>query len=276
MATGSFVALAPQDGTHNMNYTKEKKAAIVAAEMAGKKIAKYFAKIDSLKIGKKSKHEVLTPADLEANKTIINFLHQKFPTYGFLSEESGQDRAHPEYLWIIDPLDGTTNFSLGNPFFNVSIALAHRDKIVAGVIHSPLLKQTFVAEIGKGVTMNGKKIHVSGEKKLEKSVVDFGYSYNDQTNKKLGRIYMNLMYKLEHTRNMGAAALEIAWVGLGRLEGYIHFDVHLWDVAAGVLIVKEAGGRATDFSGQEFNLKSKTLLVSNGKVHQKILVIISK
>jgi myo-inositol-1(or 4)-monophosphatase len=257
-----------------MNYNKEKKAAMAAAEMAGKKIAKYFAKIDSLKIGKKSKHEVLTPADLDSNRTIINFLHQHFPGYGVLSEESGQDRARPEYLWIIDPLDGTTNFSLGNPFFNVSIALAHHDKIVVGVVHSPFLKQTIVAEIGRGATMNGKKIYVSGEKKLENCVVDFGYSYSDAVNQKMNGVYANLMNKLEHTRNMGAAALEIAWVGLGRLEGYIHFDVHLWDVAAGVLIVREAGGKATDFSGQEFNLKSKTLLASNGKAHEKILRLI--
>jgi len=249
---------------------------MVAAEKVGKTILKYFAKIDSLKHSKKSKLEILTPADLESNKIIINFLHQKFPTYGFLSEESGQDRVKPEFLWIIDPLDGTDNFASGNPLFNISIALAHRDKIVLGIIYVPVLKRMIVAETGKGATMNGKKVHVSKQNKLAEASVSLCYSYNQKINQKINKIEAQLMTKVRRTKNLGAAALDFAWVGLGRVDGCAHFDVHIWDVAAAVLIAREAGGKATDFSGREFDLKSKTLLVSNGVLHQKILKLINK
>jgi myo-inositol-1(or 4)-monophosphatase len=259
-----------------MSYAKEKKVAVMAAKKAGKIILKYFAKIDTIKHIKKSKLEILTPADLASNKIIIAEINKHFSKHGILSEESGQDRARPEYLWIIDPLDGTDNFTLGNPLFNISIALAHKDKIVLGIIYAPILKQMFVAEIGYGATMNGKKIHVSKENKLAEASASLCYSYNQKINQKINKIEARLMTKVKRTKNLGAAALDFALVGLGRFDSCAHFDVHLWDVAAGVLIVREAGGKATDFSGKEFNLKSKTLLASNGVLHQKILKLINK
>ncbi|MDD5290392.1 MAG: inositol monophosphatase family protein [Patescibacteria group bacterium] len=259
-----------------MSYAKEKKVAMMAAEKAGKAILKYFTKIDSVMHTKKSKLEILTPADLTSNKIIINFLHQHFPSYGVFSEESGQDRVKPEFLWVIDPLDGTDNFALGNPLFNISIALVHKEKIVLGVIYAPFLKQMFVAEAGRGVKMNGKRIHISTEKNLAEASVSLCYCYNPKINQKINKIDGRLMQRVRGTRNLGAAALDIAWVGLGRFDAAAHFDVHLWDVCAGVLIVKEAGGKATDLSGKEFNLKSKTLLVSNGVLHQRILKVINK
>jgi myo-inositol-1(or 4)-monophosphatase len=257
-----------------MSYAKEKKVAMMAAEKAGKVILKYFAKIDSLKHTKKSKLEILTPADLASNKIIIGEINKHFPKHGILSEESGQDRSRPEYLWIIDPLDGTDNFSSGNPLFNISIALVHKDKIVAGVVYVPVLKQMIVAEAGKGATMNGKKIHVSKQNNLAEASISLCYCYNQKINQKINKIDGRLMQKVRRTRNLGAAALDFAWVGLGRADGCAHFDVHIWDVAASVLIVREAGGKATDFFGQEFNLKSKTLLASNGVLHQKVLNLI--
>ena len=259
-----------------MNYQKEKKAAIMAAEMAGKKIVKYFAKVDSLRHTKKSKLEILTPADLAANKIIIDEINRHFPKHGILSEESGQDRVRPEFLWIVDPLDGKDNFFSGNPLFSVSIALAHNDKIVLGVDYAPFLKQMFVAEALKGASLNGKKIHVSKEKNLAESRVALCYSYNQKINQKVNKIDAKLMAKVRQTRNLGAAALDFIWVGLGRAEGCAHFDVNIWDVAAAVLIVREAGGQATEFNGKDFNLKSKTLLASNGILHQRILKVINK
>ncbi len=259
-----------------MNYSKEKQFAIKLAKESGKILMKYFAKVDKLKNSKKSKHEIVTPADLAVNNNFLKKITAEFPMHGVLSEETGYQRQDAEYLWVIDPLDGTTNFSLGNPFFNTSIALVHKNEIVLGVVYAPFLKQLFVAEKGKGAKLNGKPIKVSLEKNKVDAVVNFGYSYRNQINQKFMPLYKELMMNIEHTRNMGAAALELCWVAMGRLEAYILFDVKLWDVAAGALMVKEAGGRVTDFDNKEFNIKSKTTLASNKMLHQELLKIIKK
>lgn len=278
-----------------MNYTIQKKFAIKLAKESGKILMKYFKQVDKLEQRKKNLHEIVTPADLAVNEHFIKAVKRAFPAHGILSEETGYYLPDAEYMWVIDPLDGTTNFSLGNPFFNTSIALVHKKatgsrnkfgmtkeseqsvgEIVLGVIYAPTVKQLFVAEKGNGVKLNGRKISVSLESKLEDSIVNFGYSYRNEINKKFMPLYKKLMMNIEHTRNMGAAALELAWVAMGRLESYILFDVKLWDVAAGVLIVHEAGGEVTDFQGKEFTIESDTVLATNSKLHGKLLRIINK
>jgi len=297
-----------------MNYSIQKKFAIKQARESGKILMKYFKKVDRLEQRKKNLHEIVTPADLAVNEHFIKAVKKNFPAHGILSEETGYYLPDAEYVWVIDPLDGTTNFSLGNPFFNTSIALIHRSnssvksnqssskfvnangfmriatdktdkkkpmvkdagEIVLGVIYAPTVKQLFVAEKGKGIKLNNRKINVSSESKLEDSIVNFGYSYRNDINKKFMPLYKKLMMNIEHTRNMGAAALELAWVAMGRLESYILFDVKLWDVAAGVLMIREAGGEVTDFQGKEFTIESDTVLATNGKLHGKLLRIINK
>lgn len=259
-----------------MHYPKEKQMAIRAVKAAGQVAQQYFKHVDHLKLRKKSHHELVSPADIASNVIIKKYIHQNFPQHGIFSEETGKEHLNREYFWVIDPIDGTTNFALGNPFFNISLALVHRSEIVLGVVYAPMLKQLFVAEKGKGAYLNDKKIHVSDKNTIADSIVNFGYSYRNNINKKFSHIYINLMMGLEHTRNLGAAALEFAWVAMGRLEGYVLFDVKLWDMAAGVLLVQEAGGQVTDFQNQPFTIKSKTILATNGKVHRRTLHIIDK
>lgn len=259
-----------------MNYSKEKQFAIKLAKESGKILLKYFSKVDKLYNKKKNAHEIVTPADLEVNNNFLKKITAIFPLHGVLSEETGYLRQDAEYLWVIDPLDGTTNFSLGNPFFNTSIALIHKGEIVLGVIYAPTLKQLFVAEKDKGAKLNNKQIKVSLEKNKADSIVNFGYSYRNEINKKFMPLYKDLMMNLEHTRNMGTAALELAWVAMGRLEAYILFDVKLWDVAAGILMVQESGGQVTDFLGKDFNLDSTTIVSSNKFLHKELLRIINK
>ena len=181
-----------------MNYTKEKKFAIKIAKKAGQELLKYFAKIDSIKISKKSKHEVVTPADLAANKIIVSEIKKQFPDHGILSEETGFYQKNSDYLWIIDPLDGTTNFSIGNLFFNTSIALVYKNEIVLGVTWAPFFKQLFVAEKNKGAYLNNKKISISNNKKPINSMIDFGYTYkNDKINKQMADMHAKFLLNFE-------------------------------------------------------------------------------
>jgi len=258
-----------------MNYSTQKFFAIKIAKESGKILLKYFKQVDKLKTSKKSKHEIVTPADLAVNENFIKKALQNFPAYGILSEETERLGGEAEYYWIIDPLDGTTNFSLGNPFFNTSIALVHKNEVVLGVTYAPFLKQLFVAEKDRGAILNGKKIKVSKECNLSDTIVNYGYSYHDQVNKKFMKVYEHMMMDLQNSRNMGAAALELAWVAMGRLEVYVLFGLKIWDVAAGTLLVSEAGGQITDFANQDFNLEATTLLASNKILHKKLLNIIA-
>jgi myo-inositol-1(or 4)-monophosphatase len=261
-----------------MNYTKEKQFAIQIVKKAGKELLKYFEKIDTIKVNKKSKHEVVTPADLAANNVIISAIKKQFPEHGILSEETGWYQKDSEYIWTIDPLDGTTNFSIGNHFFNTSIALVYKGEIVLGITWAPFFKQLFVAEKNKGVTLNNKRIKVSNSKKPIQSMIDFGYTYkDDKTNKKMADIHAKFLLNYEHAHNLGAAALELAWVAMGRLEAYVLPHTKPWDIAAGILMVKEAGGKVTSFRNKEYEFSDNdkgSLIGSNGKIHNSLVKIL--
>ena len=255
-----------------------KKFAIKIAKRAGQELLKYFTKIDKIKISKKSKHEVVTPADLASNKIIVSAIKKQFPSHGILSEETGIYQKNSDYLWVIDPLDGTTNFSIGNHFFNVSIALVYKKEIVLGVIFAPFFDQLFVAEKGKGATLNNIKIKTTNNKKPIDSMVDFGYTYEDDgVNKKMAYAHAQFLLKFEHAHNLGASELELAWVAMGRLEAYVLPHIKPWDIAAGILMIIEAGGRVTDFKNKEYKFttsKTGTVIGSNGKIHSSLISIL--
>lgn len=261
-----------------MNYTKEKQFAIQIVKKAGKELLKYFEKIDTIKVDKKSKHEVVTPADLAANDIIVSAIKKQFPEHGILSEETGWYQKDSDYVWTIDPLDGTTNFSVGNHFFNTSIALVYKGEIVLGITWAPFFKQLFVAEKNKGVTLNNKKVRVSKTRKSIQSMIDFGYTYkDDKSNKKMAGMHAKFLLNYEHAHNFGAAALELAWVAMGRLEAYVLPHTKPWDIAAGILMVREAGGKVTSFrnKGYEFSNNDKgSLIASNGKIHNGLVKIL--
>ena len=265
---------------------KLKQVAMGAAKKAGRELLLRFKNFNRNKIQMKSAHEILTKADLASEKIIIGEIRKNFPGHRILSEEAGVVKTKKSplppfvkggknngYLWIIDPLDGTTNFSIHNPLWSISISLAYKNEIILGIIYAPFLGELFAARKGKGVTLNGKKIRVSkikGAKALHTFCHGRGNKHIEKALAYLSR------QKLDgfDCRQLGSAAIELGFIAAGRTESIMIPGVNSWDVAAGALIVREAGGRVTDFAGEEWNLKSKDILASNGVVHKELLRVI--
>ncbi len=256
-----------------------KQLAILAAKKAGRILLKEF-KSDKKAFALKSSHEIVTQADKKAEKVILSLLKKHSPNSRILSEESGLYDFNTNWLWVVDPLDGTTNFRVHNPLFSVSIALYHQDKPMLGVVYAPYLDELFVAEKGKGAWLNGKKIHVSKTSELSKSFLTYCYGTHPKHMRMAVELYRYFKMKSVDMRQMGSAAIELAWVAAGRTESIVIPGTHPWDAAAGVLLVTEAGGKTTDFHGQPWRFVDKKsgkisltadLLATNGKIHSKIL-----
>lgn len=247
-----------------------KNFAVSVAKKAGKFLLQSFRKDKNLTHKRGTAKEVHLLQDLKSDKLIIKEIQRKFPTHNILTEESGFIDKKSDYTWVIDPLDGSTNFARGNPFFAVSIAVMKNKKSVLGVVFAPFLKEMYVAERGKGASLNGKRIHVSKINTLAKSYF-VSCEGGDATNKEVAKINAKFHPLVKDMRKLGSAALESSSVAGARSEAYIVRQISPWDVAAGVLLVEEAGGKVTDFTGKPWKAKKVNLVFSNGKVHQKIL-----
>ena len=259
-----------------MKDSNMKQTAIQAVKEAGKLLLERFEKLDRKKIKFKSKHEILTSLDLQVEKVILNIIKKKYPDHHILSEESGEIGPKSDYLWIIDPLDGTTNYSMGNPLFNVSLALAYKNEVILGIVNAPYLKELYISEKGKGAFLNGKKIKVSQINKLPKALLTFCHGSKEKDIKRIIKIYQHFKLSGFDMRQLGSAGLELSYVARGSTEAIMIPGTHLWDVAAGTLIVREAGGKVTDFQGKEWSLKSRDILASNDCLHSQIIKIINK
>jgi myo-inositol-1(or 4)-monophosphatase len=251
-----------------------KKVAIKAAKLAGKYLLNEYEHFDRSKIEVKSHGQILTRADMGSENFIISEIKAAFPEHAILSEESGENGLTCEYLWIIDPIDGTTNFSFHNPLWSISIGLAHNSEIILGLVYAPKLGELYVAEKGKGATLNGKEIHVSNILN-ERAIHTFCHGGEKKEIEKAMKYAKNQKEDGIDCRQLGSAAIEMAYVACGRIESITIPGVKPWDVAAGVLLVREAGGVVSDFEGQYFNLKSKDVVGSNGIVHNEILKVIN-
>ena len=254
---------------------KIKNVAIQTVKQAGKILLKEYKDFDRTTIRLKSPHEILTRADLKSEEIIIKAIRENFPAHQILSEEQGEVGTEADYLWVLDPLDGTTNFSMHNPLWSVSLALAYRKEIILGVVYAPILNELYVAEKDKGAELNSQKISVS---EIKDGKVLNTYCHGS-TEKDMRRAIKYYAYQKLHgldCRQLGSAALELAYVASGRIESITIPGVNSWDVAAGALLVKEASGIVTDFSGQEWSLDSVDILASNGKVHREILSVINR
>jgi len=259
-----------------------RKVAIATIKRAGKALLKEYNNFDRTTIKLKSHHEILTKADLLSEEIIIKEIRKNFSYHKILSEESGETKNISDYLWIIDPLDGTTNFSMHNPLWSVSLALAYGQEIILGLIFAPFLGELFIAEKGKGSRLNNfklgqasRKINVSNTKN-GKVLNTFCHGREDKDIKKALAYYRKQKLLGLDCRQLGSAAIELAYVACGRIESIMIPGANLWDVAAGVLLVREAGGRVTDFQGKEWSLDSLDMLASNSKVHKEILKVINK
>jgi myo-inositol-1(or 4)-monophosphatase len=225
---------------------------------------------------KEGVNNLVTEADHAAEKAIFEVIKAKFPDHYILSEETGEIIQDSEYKWIIDPIDGTVNFAHGIPLCCVSIAIEQKGEIILGAVYNPTLKEFFVAEKGKGATLNDNPIHVSDQTEVMKSclVTGFPYTYINMPNGPL-EIFDRLIRKGVPVRRLGSAAIDLCWVAAGRFDGFYEHKLEAWDSAAGYLMVEEAGGKVTDFNGNKFSVYQHRLLATNGKIHDEMLDVIN-
>jgi myo-inositol-1(or 4)-monophosphatase len=232
-----------------------------------------------------SKHEIhykgeinlVTEADKMSEDLIIAAINSSYPDHGILSEESPAQNSQAIMRWIIDPLDGTTNYAHGYPVFCVSIALENEGVIVLGVIYDPLREDMFVAERGKGAYLNGKKLKVSKTATLSRSLLATGFPYDIRTSKDNNLNHFNLMaVEAQAIRRAGAAALDIAYLAAGRFDGFWELKLMPWDMAAGCLMVEESGGIISNMSGGKCDITSPNILISNGLIHEQMISVFKR
>jgi myo-inositol-1(or 4)-monophosphatase len=228
--------------------------------------------------------DIVTVADRTVEKLIRTRLAEVFPDHGVYGEEGTRERLEAEFRWYLDPLDGTTNFAHGFPQFCVSMGLEQRQPgsapdqdgaLVAGIIYDPMRDELYTAERGQGAWLNGRRIHASHVPVLAESLVSTGFPSRKRHENPNIHFYHEFTLRSHGVRRAGSAALDLAFVAAGRLEGFWEFNLNPWDTAAGVLLVKEAGGRVTDFAGGPFQLNSNETLASNGLIHDELSELFS-
>jgi|SRR5271157_2416838 len=224
----------------------------------------------------KGEINLVTEADKMSEDLIIAAISQKFPDHGILSEESPAIEGSGNMRWIIDPLDGTTNYAHGFPVFCVSIALESDGDVVLGVIYDPMREELFSAIRGKGAYLNDRKITVSSEKNISRSLLATGFPYDIRDSKENNLDYFNLMaMNVQAIRRAGAAALDLAYLAAGRFDGFWELKLKPWDTAAGCLMVEESGGAVSDLFGKKWDIYSPHVLASNGLIHKKMIKVLS-
>ena len=240
------------------------------AREAGVLLMSYFDR--HIKIEYKGDVDLVTAADRASEKLIAERLHARWPQHGIVGEEGTRTDTGAEFRWYVDPLDGTTNFAHGYPVFCVSIALARRDdELEVGVLYDPTRDELFAAERGHGTTLNGNPIHVSKTAHLAESILGTGFPSNKRHKNPNIYFYQQITLRSHGVRRAGSAALDLANVAAGRYDGFWEFNLNPWDTAAGVLIVREAGGKVTRFDGTPFRLDSREVLATNGLIHDEVI-----
>jgi len=255
------------------------KASEIARE-AGARLREFFSQ--GVETEYKGDVDVVTIADRTVEKLIRTRLSEVFPEHGVYGEEGTRERLEGQFRWYVDPLDGTTNFAHGFPQFCVSMGLEQRPSslkaeedgtLVAGVIYDPLRDELFSAEKGKGAFLNGKPIRTSPISKLAEALLATGFPSRKRHASPNIHFYQEFTLRSHGVRRAGSAALDLAYVAAGRLEGFWEFNLNPWDTAAGILLVEEAGGRVTDFEGRRYRIDSREILASNGSIHQELLAL---
>jgi myo-inositol-1(or 4)-monophosphatase len=218
---------------------------------------------------------LVTEMDIRSERAVAETLLASFPLHDIIAEEEVNIRNGSEFSWIIDPLDGTTNYAHGYPFFSVSIALERSGDIILGVIYDPMRDELFMAQRGQGAFLNGRKIQVSATDRLIRSLLATGFPYDRKISQKNNLDYFHtLLMASQEVRRDGSAALDLCYVACGRLDGFWELKLKSWDVAAGSLIVQEAGGTVSDFSGTTFSIHKDEIVASNGRIHTQLVEIL--
>ena len=250
--------------------------AVLAAQKSGALLMSSYGKLKDSQIHAKSKNDFVTELDRQSEKLVISTIKKSFPDHSIQAEESGTSHGDGTW-WIIDPLDGTANYIHHFPLFSVSIGVVHRGSLIAGVVFDPVHKELFTAEKGKGAFLNGKKIRVSKTPSLSTAFMATGIPFRARGRfEEYLRSFGNISLGSAGLRRGGSAALDLAYVACGRFDGFWEINLSPWDIAAGALLIQEAGGAISDMWGRQDHLKNGDVLASNGRIHAELLDIASK
>ncbi|HTS67468.1 MAG TPA: inositol monophosphatase family protein [Terriglobia bacterium] len=246
-------------------------AAVAISQEAGALLAELLKQ--PLEIAYKRRSDLVTVADRRSEALIVSRLRERFPDHAIVAEEGGNHRSSSEYCWYVDPLDGTTNYAHGFPMYCVTLGLAYRGEVIAGVVYDPTRQDTYTVERGAGAFMNGQRLRASSTEKLSESLLATGFP-PFATNHDLNIQFYFRFTELSHgIRRAGSAALDLCCVAAGRFDGFWELKLNPWDKAAGTLMVTEAGGRVTDVRGAAFDLLGDDVFVSNGLIHDQMLEV---
>ena len=250
---------------------------VKACRKASKTIIRDFGEIEKLQVSLKGPGDFVTASDKKVEKILINELQKARPSYSILSEEIGQINNDKSFKWIIDPIDGTANFLHGIPHFAISIGLEHDGEIICGIVYDPIKDEMFVAEKGNGSYLNNQRMRVSSRSKLKDCIVFTGGPKLESKNKELAlEEYKKFSSKiLIPIRKLGSASLDMAYVAAGRCDGFWQRNLNYWDIAAGIVLVKEAGGFVTDFEGENRYVENKTILATNSRISKEMIEVLN-
>ena len=250
---------------------------IKVCRRAAKILIRDFGEIENLQVSLKGPGDFVTASDIKVEKILVEELQKARPTYSILSEEIGEINNDESFKWIIDPIDGTANFLHGIPHFAISIGLEHDGEIICGIIYDPIKDEMFIAEKGNGAYVNNKRMRVSSRSKLENCIICTGGPKKDSKDREStleeykkfsSRVFIPI-------RKLGSASLDMAYVAAGRYDGYWQKDLNYWDIAAGIVLVKESGGFVSDFNGENQYVKNKTILVTNSKINKEMMEVLN-
>jgi myo-inositol-1(or 4)-monophosphatase len=251
--------------------------AVKAARKAGSIITRSSSDLDKLTVRSKRHNDFVSEVDHAAEDAIISTLREAYPKHGFLAEESGEKDSNADYVWVIDPLDGTTNFLHGFPQYCVSIALLHKGVASHAVVFDPNRNEIFTASKGVGAYVNDRRIRVSKTDKLDDALIGTGFPFREVENiDRYLRMFRNVTCTTSGIRRPGAAALDLAWVAAGRIDGFWELGLSPWDMAAGALLVREAGGLVGDLAGEERYMHSGNIVATNAKLFAAMLKVLHK
>ncbi|MBI5645391.1 MAG: inositol monophosphatase [Ignavibacteriae bacterium] len=251
--------------------------AIEAARAAGHVLTSHLGALKHIEAKQQQRNNLVTEADRASEHIIRDILLGRFPTHSLLGEEGGAVTGTGEYRWIVDPLDGTTNFTHGLSLFSVSIAVERAGEVLAGVVYDPMADELFAAERGSGAYLNDRKLQVSGVRDIQDAMLVTGFPYTVRENPEFCRErFVAFLHHAQAIRRLGSAALDCAYVAAGRIDGYWEVALQAWDKAAGMLLIEEAGGRVTTFDGGPLELFHPPFLGSNGHIHDVMLDILAK
>jgi myo-inositol-1(or 4)-monophosphatase len=254
--------------------------AVQAARRAGDIAIRALSRLDQLEIRAKARNDYVTQVDQAAEQAILESIRKRYPDHAFLAEESGHSAGRGdagEFTWIVDPLDGTTNFLHGFPTFSVSIALRRKDTLEVAVVYDPCRQELFTAMRGRGAQLDGKRVRVSERNELDGALIGTGFPFRSNT--RWMKIYLQMLASvMENTsgvRRPGSAALDLSYVAAGRLDGFFEFGLEIWDTAAGTLMIQEAGGIVTSLTSKGSHLESGDVLAGNPKMHDALRDLIT-